>query len=495
MDFKEIDGKRIPYRMLKNQTICGPKFVNMSKTIVIDVESMSGNWMDLVDIYNDNKDIDTILYTVDEKWTKELATMYFYFLTKLDSDRKLNIYDKSRYTPDPQNIYSNKCRCEADSNGLAILVNHSICDSLEDIELSEKCTFCPIKSGCPNCRVAYKEGICYMHQVEAVICILINGGHPTNVYRGSIPYLWIKDLLGICVADCIEDLRHTTELRWLYNIGSADLILTFKDARNNSALKRVLDFEEVHYEICENGDVLVIPTEDLIADHIFYKLNINNIEFECAKRYMSFKDFENGIIKSYIPQDPYYIEDISFSLDKPADIVDIIATSACKPQSVYTQFMIRTILKYIKPDMDVLDIGCGKGMLCMVAKLKGAEVTAIDLDEEAIVDIHRTMDVNNYTDDDILVVHQDATTFIKHCDKTYDMIFGNLTANIQCTAVLPYIDKIMNENSIYLIGGFNSLIEKHLNKYISEATNLKILEIYYYNSIEIMVLKKRGDFN
>ena len=60
-----------------------------------------------------------------------------------------------------------------------------------------------------------------------------------------------------------------------------------------------------------------------------------------------------------------------------------------------TQLCIKQLIKYVKPGDKVLDLGCGSGILSIVAKKLGAaEVTMTDIDPAAIEAVGENFAVN-----------------------------------------------------------------------------------------------------
>lgn len=59
-----------------------------------------------------------------------------------------------------------------------------------------------------------------------------------------------------------------------------------------------------------------------------------------------------------------------------------------------TQLTLRLLERYVVPDMDVLDLGSGSGILTVAAAKLGAQVVALDNDRTAVQSTQRTVELN-----------------------------------------------------------------------------------------------------
>ncbi len=92
-----------------------------------------------------------------------------------------------------------------------------------------------------------------------------------------------------------------------------------------------------------------------------------------------------------------------------------------------TKLMLIEIEKTIKPDMQVLDIGTGSGILAILAnKMKAAEVLAIDNDIEAIRNAQENARLNKVTGDLLFALGDPAQL----PENKYDLILANINRNV-----------------------------------------------------------------
>ena len=92
-----------------------------------------------------------------------------------------------------------------------------------------------------------------------------------------------------------------------------------------------------------------------------------------------------------------------------------------------TYLTVRLMEKYLKPGDQVLDVGCGTGILSVLAvKLGAYHVNAIDLDPEAVASTKVNVELNNCSDS-VDIYHGDL---LSDFDFTADAITANLTAEL-----------------------------------------------------------------
>lgn len=130
-----------------------------------------------------------------------------------------------------------------------------------------------------------------------------------------------------------------------------------------------------------------------------------------------------------------------------------------------TQLCIEQIEKYIKKDMEVLDMGCGSGILSIASILLGAKhVVGVDIDENAARIAKENALVNNIRENKFMVYCgnviederlQDVVGF-----NNYDMIVVNIIADI-IIEMSDCFPKFLKQGGILITSG---IIEKYVDK-------------------------------
>ncbi|SKB80138.1 ribosomal protein L11 methyltransferase [Salegentibacter holothuriorum] len=113
-----------------------------------------------------------------------------------------------------------------------------------------------------------------------------------------------------------------------------------------------------------------------------------------------------------------------------------------------THMMIQHILKNDWNDKAVLDMGCGTGVLAILASLKGAKfVDAIDIDNWCY---QNTLENIGRNDCDNINVEEGGAELLQ--DRKYDMILANINRNILLRDIPIYVDCLNKEGDLFLSG-------------------------------------------
>ena len=129
-----------------------------------------------------------------------------------------------------------------------------------------------------------------------------------------------------------------------------------------------------------------------------------------------------------------------------------------------THMMIQFILKHDFNNKSVLDMGCGTGVLAILAEMKGATyIDAIDIDNWCYINSLENVERNMCTK--VSVYEGDVT--LLH-GRTYDIIIANINRNILLSDISTYAT-CLNENGLLFLSGFYQddipIIEAECNKY------------------------------
>lgn len=145
-----------------------------------------------------------------------------------------------------------------------------------------------------------------------------------------------------------------------------------------------------------------------------------------------------------------------------------------------TQLCIRQIKKYVTEDTEILDVGCGSGILGMLALKFGAKhSTGTDLDPCAIDATHENMDVNGISRDQYRVMIGNIIDDKEVQDQVgydrYDIVAANILADV-LVPLTPVILNHLKTGGIYITSGIIEEKEETVVEAV-KATGLEVLEV------------------
>ncbi len=193
--------------------------------------------------------------------------------------------------------------------------------------------------------------------------------------------------------------------------------------------------------------------------------------------------------KQYFHQ--FYVDDVliipSWEEVKPEDEDKMIihidpGTAFGTGMHETTQLCIRQIRKYVTPDTTILDVGCGSGILGMLALKFGAKYSVgTDLDPCAIDATHENMEVNGLTKDQYEVMIGNIIDDKEIQDKVgyekYDIVAANILADV-LVPLTPVIVNQMKKGGIYITSGIIDDKEETVVNAV-KAAGLEVLEVTY----------------
>ena len=206
--------------------------------------------------------------------------------------------------------------------------------------------------------------------------------------------------------------------------------------------------------------------------------------------------------KQYFHQ--FYIDDIlvipSWEKVKPEDSDKMVihidpGTAFGTGMHETTQLCIRALKKYVTSETEILDVGCGSGILGMLALKFGAKhFLGTDLDPCAIDATHENMEVNGIRKDQYEVMIgniiddkavQDAVGYEK-----YDIVAANILADV-LVPLTPVIIHQMKPGAVYITSG---IIEDKENVVVEavKAAGLEVLEVNHQGEWVSVVARKNA---
>ena len=146
-----------------------------------------------------------------------------------------------------------------------------------------------------------------------------------------------------------------------------------------------------------------------------------------------------------------------------------------------TQLCIKQLIKYVKPGDKVLDLGCGSGILSIVAKKLGAaEVTMTDIDPAAIEAVGENFAVNKMLMDDVEVlagnILEDTKMQKKFETEKYDIVVANILADV-IIPIAGIVDRFLKPNGIFISSGIIYMKEDDVKEAVKKNEKLQLTDV------------------
>ena len=158
-----------------------------------------------------------------------------------------------------------------------------------------------------------------------------------------------------------------------------------------------------------------------------------------------------------------------------------------------TQLCIRALRKYVTKGARILDVGCGSGILGMMAlKFGAAYSVGTDLDPCAITATHENMEGNGISKEQYEVMTgniiddkevQDAAGY-----ECYDIVAANILADV-LVPLTPVVVNQMKHGAVYITSGIIDDKEETVVEAV-EASGLTVLEVNYQGEWVSVVARK-----
>ncbi|MDO7170555.1 50S ribosomal protein L11 methyltransferase [Mariniflexile sp. AS56] len=149
-----------------------------------------------------------------------------------------------------------------------------------------------------------------------------------------------------------------------------------------------------------------------------------------------------------------------------------------------THMMIQHILKNDFTNKSVLDMGCGTGVLAILAEMKGAKpIDAVDYDNWCFLNSVENVERNNCAS--ITAIEGDASVL---AGKKYDIIIANINRNILLNDMEIYVSCLNKGGVLFLSGFYNDDIpviqeecEKHMLKFEEKLERNRWVALKFLN--------------
>lgn len=193
--------------------------------------------------------------------------------------------------------------------------------------------------------------------------------------------------------------------------------------------------------------------------------------------------------KQYFHQ--FYVDDIliipSWEEVKPEDEDKMVihidpGTAFGTGMHETTQLCIRQIRKYVTEDTKILDVGCGSGILGMLAlKFGAAHSVGTDLDPCAIDATHENMEVNGIAKEkyEVMIGNIIDDKSVQDCVgyECYDIVVANILADV-LVELTPVVVNQLKPGGIYITSGIIDDKEQTVVDAV-KAAGLEVLDVTY----------------
>ncbi len=146
-----------------------------------------------------------------------------------------------------------------------------------------------------------------------------------------------------------------------------------------------------------------------------------------------------------------------------------------------TQLCIKQLIKYMKAGDTVLDLGCGSGILSIVAKKLGAgAVSMTDIDPAAMVASKENFEVNHIPTEDVEMMDGNVLEdeeMQKHFEeKQFDVVVANILADV-IIPIAGIVDRFLKPGGIFISSGIIYMKEDDVVRAIEDNQGLTLSAI------------------
>jgi ribosomal protein L11 methyltransferase len=227
-------------------------------------------------------------------------------------------------------------------------------------------------------------------------------------------------------------------------------------------------------------------------------------ENESLVKDLSFDDFTFSYVRTVIPKTNWNEEwEKNFEQVYVDDLVCIRAHFHPKAENVKHDIVItpkmsfgtghhdttwlvsKTMFSIPFTNTHVLDMGCGTGILAILAKQLGAtKILGIDIDEWSIENSIENVEINNASD----IEFKKGDASLLPSEETFDVVLANINKNVLKKDLPAYFNSLIKGGYLLLSGFFISDIEELKQLAITLGFNFE--ESYTKNEWAVIKLRK-----
>lgn len=160
-----------------------------------------------------------------------------------------------------------------------------------------------------------------------------------------------------------------------------------------------------------------------------------------------------------------------------------------------TQLCIKELCSYVRQGDKVCDLGCGSGILSMVAKKLGAaEIGMTDIDPAAITASIENFKVNHLSMDDVKLMQGNILEDEGMQEEIGLAFYDVVVANILADVIIPMagmVDRLMKKGACFISSGIIYMKEEAVVKAIQANPSLEIVEIRKMGDWRAIVARKK----
>ena len=258
------------------------------------------------------------------------------------------------------------------------------------------------------------------------------------------------------------------------------------------------------------SDILIAMLAELefesfsITDTGFEAYVQSSFEDEVLVKEIAFDDFSFSYIRKEIPKvnwneeweknfNPVFVDDLvciraHFHPKDETIKHDIVITPKMSFGTGHhdtTWLVSKTMFELDFNNTSVLDMGCGTGILAILAKQLGAKtLLGIDIDEWSIENSIENADINNATD----IVFKKGDASLLPTNPTFDVILANINKNVLKKDLSAYF-KCLTNGGYLMLSGFFTIDVEELTQ-LATSIGFTVVSQYSKNEWAVIRLKK-----